>query len=214
MTHSDRDHVGGLIELIDYFQIDNIVLSYAYKNKEEKGDLLKELINKAISKKINIVYLNEKDILRDRYISFETIYPLIDTTEFHNNNAYSLVLKLRYKDYDEIFTGDIEEQEEEKINNKYTDYLNSDIIKVPHHGSKSSSTKEFVEHVMPRVAVISSGRNNRFGHPHKDVVERYMKYGIPIFNTATDGAITIKTDGHNMGISTYYSDKQIFPRIK
>ncbi len=214
MTHSDRDHVGGLIELIDYFKIDNIVLPYAYKNKEEEDILLKELIDRATKKNINMVYLNEKNVIRDKYILFETIYPLRDTTQFHNNNAYSLVLKLKYKAYDEILTGDIEKQEEEKINNKYTDYLNSDIIKVPHHGSNSSSTKEFIEYVMPRLAVISSGRNNRFGHPHKEVLERYMDYDIPIFNTSKDGAITIKTDGHNMGISTYYSKKQIFLGIK
>jgi competence protein ComEC len=214
MTHSDRDHVGGLIELIDYFEIDNIVLPYAYKNKEEEDILLKELIDRANRKNINIVYLNENNIIRDKYVSFETIYPLRDTTSFHNNNAYSLVLNLKYKAYNEIFTGDIEKQEEEKINNKYTDYLNSDIIKVPHHGSNSSSTKEFIEYVMPRLAVISSGRNNRFGHPHKEVLERYLDYDIPVFNTSIDGAITINTDGYNMGISTYYSNKQIFLGVK
>ncbi|GMQ56733.1 DNA internalization-related competence protein ComEC/Rec2 [Vallitalea sediminicola] len=214
MTHSDRDHVGGLIELVDYFKIDNILLPYAYKNKGEKDILLEELISRANEKKINIVYINEKDVIKDKYITFETLYPLKDTTTFHNNNAYSLVLKLKYKSFDELFTGDIEKEEEEKINNKYTDYLNSDIIKVPHHGSNSSSTKEFVEYVKPRLAVISSGRNNRFGHPHKEIVERYMKNDIPIFNTSTDGAITIKTDGYNMGINTYYSDKQIFLGVK
>ncbi|GKX31137.1 ComE operon protein 3 [Vallitalea longa] len=210
MTHSDRDHVGGLIELIDYFKIKNIIVPYAYKHKKEEDILLEELINKASKKKINVVYLKENDIIRDRYINFEALYPIDEIKEFPNNNAYSLVLNLKYKSFNELFTGDIEKQEEQKINYKYTDYLNSDIMKVPHHGSNTSSTEEFIKNVIPKVAVISSGRNNKFGHPHKEILDRYEKYDIPIFNTAWDGAITIKTDGNNIGLSTYYSNRHMF----
>lgn len=214
MTHSDRDHVGGLIELVDYFEIKNIIVPYAYKHKQEEDMLLDALIEKAIKNNINIVYLKANDIIRDRHITLEALYPLDGIKDFPNNNAYSLVLNLKYKSFNEMLTGDIEKHDEEIINNKYTDYMNSDIMKVPHHGSNTSSTEEFIENVMPKVAVISSGRNNKFGHPHKEIIERYERYDIPIFNTASDGAITIKTDGNNIGISTYYSDKRMFIKAK
>ena len=158
--------------------------------------------------------MKENDVIRDKYIKIETLYPLEGIENFHNNNAYSLVLNVKYKGFNELFTGDIEEQEEQKINNKYTDYLISDIMKVPHHGSKTSSSKEFVDNVMPLFAIISSGKNNKFGHPHKETLDRYEEYNIPILNTATDGAITIKTDGDNIGISTYLTDKHIFIKSK
>jgi competence protein ComEC len=207
MTHSDRDHIGGLIELIDCFKVDKLIIPYAYKNKTEDDYLLKELLAKANKKKVNIIYIKEGDVIKGRDISLESLFPLNDTTVFHNNNAYSLVLKLKYKCYKQLLTGDIEKEEEHVINENIAYRIKSDIIKVPHHGSKTSSTQKFIENVMPQIAIISAGRGNSYGHPHKEVVKRYNEFSIPIFNTSEDGAITISTDGNNIGISTYYSNR-------
>lgn len=212
MTHSDGDHIGGLIELIDYFIVDKVIIPSIYKNKEDV--LLGQLINKAASKGIPIVYINKGDVINDRDITFETLYPSTELREFHNNNAHSLVLKLKYKLFNVLLTGDIEKQEEQYINKKFADSIESDIIKVPHHGSSTSSTEEFVNNVKAKIAIISCGKKNRYGHPHKEVVERYLNNRTIILNTSVDGAITIKTDGYNMGVSTYYSKKQKFIKCK
>ncbi|MCT4598766.1 MAG: DNA internalization-related competence protein ComEC/Rec2 [Vallitalea sp.] len=207
LTHSDKDHIGGLIELIDHFKVDKIIMPCVYRDKDV---LLNKLILKANNKNIPLYYLDEGDRINDGNITFESLYPSSDIDEFHNNNAHSLVLKLKYKLYDILLTGDIEKQEEQYINSKYSNYMQCDILKVPHHGSSSSSTQQFINNVKPQIAVISCGKNNSYGHPNKEVVNRYRDKKILIFNTSIDGAITIKTDGYNYGISTYYSNRQEF----
>ena len=109
-----------------------------------------------------------------------------------NNN--SLVAKLIYKDFSMLFTGDIEEVAEKAILKKYEKHLEklkATVLKVPHHGSKTSSTQEFLNAVNPRVALIGVGKNNTFGHPNSDVLERLKKSGIKLFRTDEDGEINV-----------------------
>ncbi len=106
-----------------------------------------------------------------------------------NNN--SLVCKLNYLDFSVLFTGDIEKLAEEKIIQSNLEILNSTIIKVPHHGSNTSSTEKFIKAVNPKFALIGVGRNNKFGHPNLDVIERLTSLGIKIFRTDLNGEILI-----------------------
>ena len=115
-----------------------------------------------------------------------------------NNN--SLVCKLNYKNYSMLFTGDIEAIAEKAILKKYSKNLNilkSDILKVAHHGSKNSTSSEFLQKVLPEQTIISCGQNNRYGHPHKETIHRLKSCHTKIKRTDTNGAVIFreKRDG-------------------
>jgi competence protein ComEC len=112
------------------------------------------------------------------------------------------VFKIEAENSSLLFTGDIEEEAEHDL--LYLDeWLKSDIIKVPHHGGKTSSSVEFINAVNPQIAVVSAGKNNPFHHPHKKTLERYKKAGAELFRTDMDGAITITSVDDSFQISTW-----------
>ncbi len=123
--------------------------------------------------------VNEK-IEIEKNIKIEILWPTdkLITSNILNNN--SLVMKLTYNNFTALFTGDIEKIAEEEIINKYkeTNKLNSTIIKIAHHGSKTSSIQEFFNSVKPQIALIGVGANNNFGHPNEEVLERIKKFRL------------------------------------
>ena len=126
---------------------------------------------------IDILWPNEKDMIVDNWI---------------NNN--SLVFKLVYKDFSIMFTGDIEEVAEKGIVEQYSDNINklqANILKIAHHGSKTSTTEDFLKTISPKIALIGVGKNNTFGHPNEQVIERLKENGVKVYRTDTDGEISI-----------------------
>ena len=117
-------------------------------------------------------------------------------------NNRSLVLKLTYGAISFLFTGDIE-QEAESVLLQTSDDLRATVLKVPHHGSRTSSSEPFVRAVDPSVAVFSVQRDSRFGHPHPMVVERYKALGVHLLRTDEHGAITVRTDGQSVWVEPY-----------
>lgn len=203
VSHPDGDHIIGILELLDYIKINQIFIA----DTDAKNDLLKILEMKASKYNIPINKLSKGNIVKvDDSISFECIYPtkniLIDSDDYNNN---SLVLYMDYNNSKFLFTGDIEKEAEDRITKDYKK-LDVDILKVAHHGSKTSSTQNFVDMVQPKVAIISSGKNNYYGHPHKEVLDRYKN--INIYNTADEGAILIKPKNNKLIISTMRENEQ------
>lgn len=131
----------------------------------------------------------------EKNLFFDILWPSKNETvskNVINNNA--LVCKMVSKKVSMLFTGDIEQEAEKAILNKYKaniGILKSDILKVAHHGSKTSSTKEFLEEVKPNTAVIGVGKNNNFGHPNKSVLERLKRLGCRIYRTDESGEIIL-----------------------
>ncbi|HJQ27346.1 MAG TPA: hypothetical protein VKA60_25900 [Blastocatellia bacterium] len=119
-----------------------------------------------------------------------------------SNNNDSVVLRLVYGSISIMMTGDIEEPAEAALTAASRE-LHADVLKVPHHGSKTSSTAAFLDRVRPRSAIISVGEHSRFGHPHPLVVERYLSRAIRLFQTGRDGMVTVETDGSALDVSTY-----------
>lgn len=187
---------GGIITLIQKLKVKNIIIS---KQKED-NDNLKEFLKIIENKNINIILVEagkRLEIEKDIYI--DILWPS-DNSKVSENilNNNSIVAKINYNKVSILFTGDIEEKAEKEILLKYKineNILKANILKVAHHGSKSSSSKEFLERVSPDIAIIGVGKNNKFGHPNKEVINNILKYKTEIYRTDKDGEIKIKTDG-------------------
>lgn len=159
----------------------------------ENYQKFKEIVKE---RRIKFQVVNKGDRVEiERNIYFDILWPdnskLISENVLNNN---SIVCKLYYNNFSMLFTGDIEEIAEKEILRQYKDnrnILKSTIIKVPHHGSKTSSTQDFLEVVDSKFALIGVGKNNSFGHPNDEVIDRLKKYGTKIFRTDEMGEISL-----------------------
>jgi len=204
LTHSHDDHLKGLISVLDEMRV-NMVFTGPYNQKSEQYDKFLQSIRK---KNIDFKYLRKGDkIVLDEglyvYVLNPGDKPFVNTSSDMNNN--SLVLKIVYRDISLLLTGDIEREAEDELL-KSDVFLDSDIIKVAHHGSAFSSSPSFIEKVSPIISVIEVGYNN-YGQPDDDVVRRLEAIST-VFRTDKDGAVMLKTDGHFIYAETYLSKKK------
>ncbi len=198
ITHPDADHIGNAKFVVENYTVENVVLDS--ENSATTATYEKFLV--AIDEK-NIRVLDAKgikggvDVSGTRFnvgsLSFVVLGPLKD---YDDPNENSLVIQAIYGDTRVMLTGDAEKKNEADLVNKYN--LKSDILKVGHHGSDSSTTADFLNDVDPSIAIISCGKDNKFGHPHDEVVERLEAKGITIYRTDEVGSIIFKTDGKDL----------------
>ena len=186
ISHYHADHFVGFIELIDKYEIVEVLVTC-----HEPDDFLYHIfMNKLKEKNLKINIINKGD----RYIISEGVYfdiILADCVhEDYNDN--SIVLKFKYYNTDILFTGDLTSLQEVNILDQD---LESEILKVGHDGSRWSSSKEFLEAIQPKVCIIQSGRDNSFGHPHKEAIERLENIGCEVYNNQFNGTITLISDG-------------------
>lgn len=201
ISHPHKDHIGGMAYVLSKIKVEKFY-DPGFPYPSETYLQLLELVNE---KKISYKIAREGvEINIDPSVEIQVLYPprvLI----FDSPNDNSVVLRVKYKNIAVLFTGDIEKNAEYEIVKKYKnkpDRIVANILKVPHHGSWTSSTPNFITLVMPEVAIISCGRNNRFGHPHRSVIQRYKNYGVEILRTDKDGTIEIEIDGEDYKIKT------------
>ena len=193
LSHVHTDHTGGLDYLIKRFKV---------KELWDNGRLI---FPENFTANIKHRTLNRDDVVEGKGYSIYVFHPYPEFyTMYGNENVEadndSLVLKIKGKNKSFLFTGDIEEEAEEDVLH-IGKWLKSNVIKVPHHGSKTSAYKPFFEAVSPHVAIISAGRKNPFGHPHEETL--YALNGIRIFRTDLDGAIKIEESEKGLKIRTY-----------
>lgn len=162
----------------------------------------------ALEKNINLVYVKASDKLKIDGVTINILHPTkkLITENFSNNN--SIVCKLEYNSFSMLFTGDIEEMAEKEILKNYKNdfsLLKATVLKVGHHGSKTSSTEEFINAVNPQIALIGVGRNNKFGHPNNQVLERFRINKTKIYRTDEMGeiGITVNTKGKITNITSF-----------
>ncbi len=183
----------GAFYVLENMKVKNIVIGV----QAEKYENCVKFMKFAKKKNVKVIALKAGDIFKlDKETCFETIFPELDHTILENKiNNNSLVLKLVYKDFSMLFTGDIEEEAESYIASKYKDKLGADILKIAHHGSKTSSTETFIEFVKPKIALTGVGENNNFGHPNEEVIKRFETLNTKVYRTDINGEISIKVDG-------------------
>lgn len=196
VSHFDSDHCGGLMYILKNLKVKNIIIGKQYEEYEN----YKEFIKIAKDKKINIrvVEAGEK-ITIEKNLYIDVLWPINREKMVIQNaiNNNSLVFKLRYINFSMLFTGDIEEIAEKEILDNYkenTELLKSTILKVAHHGSKTSSTKEFINIVKPKYAVIGVGKDNKFGHPSNVTIENLKTINTEIYRTDEMGEISINVN--------------------
>ena len=186
ISHFDQDHSLGCAKIIENLTVSNLIL-----NKQlEENDIYKHIVSIAKQKKVNLIYVKAGDVITLNGVKIKILHPqekLIAENSINNN---SIVFKLEYKSFSILFTGDIENIAEEVILSKNIN-LKADILKVAHHGSKTSSSQRFIEAVSPKIALIGVGKNNMFGHPNREVIERLQSYGTKIYRTDECGEISI-----------------------
>lgn len=192
-THPHADHIGGLDDVIDNFEIGRIYLPQVIHTSKTFEDVLLAVQRKG--KKITPARAGV-NIVDEPDLQIYFISPVRD--DYNNLNHYSAVVKVDFLDKSFLFTGDAEKPNEEEMIEKYGARLKSHVLKVGHHGSNTSTTEEFIKIIEPDYAVISAGKDNRYGHPSPLIIERLQKYGIKIYRTDLQGTIIVHSDGQQI----------------
>ena len=199
VTHSDSDHYVGIRTLLENerFQIKHFILPFV--DKPDEAYLM--LVELAKKKGCKVYEMCRGDEIDTDGVMFTCLNP--EKKTYQDKNTGCLVLELKYKEYDMLLSGDMDESVEEELikHNLITDKM--DVLKVSHHGSDSASSEGFLMKYTPSIALVSVGEKNRYGHPAMAVMERLLKYCEKIYLTKDVGAITIETDGYHYQVSGY-----------
>ena len=178
VTHGDYDHMGEAINLVNNFKVEKVIF-----NCGEFNDLEKKLIKVLNKKKIEYYSCIKELSINNNKVCF------LNTKEYENENDNSSVIYTKLNGYKFIFMGDAGVEKEKDILDKYN-LSNIDVLKVGHHGSKTSTSKKFIDEIKPKYSIISVGKNNRYGHPNKEVLDTLID--SKIYRTDQDGSIMFK----------------------
>lgn len=203
VTHGDGDHYSGIMELLSEenteIKVDTLVLPAVY----EKQEALCNLKKMALQKEIRVASIHPGMYIEEGDLSITCIQP-DEKMEDQEGNASSLVLDVTFGDVNVLFTGDVEEEGEVLLTKNLKGLDGYEVLKVAHHGSKNSSSKEVLERVKPKVAIISAGRENSYGHPHTETLMRLKTWTNYIYSTARSGAITVESDGKDILVTGFH----------
>lgn len=199
MTHADADHVNGLLEIMENDQINiRYLIMPGIGIKTESYEKLEQ---KALQNGITIRYINAGMEFECGDINVKCLHPVKDYS-YASENDYSTVLLLSYEDVDLLLTGDIEDKGENSMMDA-CDLPDIDILKTAHHGSRYSTDEDFLQITRPEIALISCGKDNSYGHPHEELLERLEKAGVKIYVTAWTGAVTITGSSSGIQVDTF-----------
>lgn len=195
-THAHEDHIGGMDDIIKNFKIDNFYMPDAITTTKTFEDVLDAL------EETNVIFQTPK-VNQTFNLQDTTITTLSVTADEKNLNDTSIVLKVKHGTNTFLFMGDASTKIEKNLLNKD---IKSDVLKVGHHGSRYSTSLEFLKKVSPEYAVISVGENNTYKHPHKEILKRLEEQNIQIYRTDKQGTILAKSNGSIITFSTIKTD--------
>ncbi len=200
-THADADHVQGLEDVVDNFHVGKAIFGRASPSDRELDVLFARLQRNEIV----VERVRRGGDLNIGEVRVEILSPVGSLTAARaSDNDQSLVLRIVYGSQSFLLTGDVEAAAERQMLTSGT--ISSTVVKIPHHGSKTSSTAEFVNAVNAKYAVVSAGRRSQFGHPHREVVERWKLAGASVMTTPLSGTITFVTDGNSLNVGTFLNN--------
>jgi len=193
-THADSDHIGGLVGVLDHYNVSAFVTS----DLNADDSYLHMIRERASVKNIPLLEMKVENSIQVGDILLEVLWPE-EGFRPENDNQYSLVLQGTFHDFRFVLTGDIEaEQERAIVENASVE--DSVVLKAAHHGSKTASSEAFLEAVGPEFFIISCGKDNKFNHPAEEVLERAMAIDSKIFRTDRHGRLDFVSDGKNVTV--------------
>ena len=193
-THPDADHVSGLVEVFERYQVEQLMTDGSDYGETAVYDAVLEAAT-AEEAVVKTAVVGERIIIEDG-VTLQILHPN-DSRNEENRNENSVAMRLTYGDFAYLFTGDAEVFAERTMLQTGLP-LQATVFKAGHHGSRTSSTLPFLEAVQPRIMIVSAGADNRFGHPHPELLERARQVGASILRTDQLGTIELITDGHQM----------------
>ncbi|SFA95386.1 MULTISPECIES: DNA internalization-related competence protein ComEC/Rec2 [unclassified Bacillus (in: firmicutes)] len=196
LTHGDMDHVGGAVGVLNGIKVKEILIP----SVKETSETVKEVAKLAKQKQIQIVKVSKGDYWKSGPYSFEILNPKENFDG--ESNSGSIVILANMGEMNWLFTGDLDSLGEERLMKSYPS-LKVDVLKVGHHGSKYSSEDIFIQQIKPQWALISAGKGNRFGHPHREVLDKLQAIGSRVLRTDENGAITYRFSNEGGTFSVY-----------
>ncbi len=196
-THPHEDHIGGLDDIINNFNIKNFYMPDVITTTKTFEDVLDALENKNIA----LTIPNKNDTFKLGDATIKVLY--VGSEDEKDLNNTSIVLKATYQNVSFLLTGDASTKVEGNLDRKD---LESTVLKVAHHGSSTATNEEFLNLVNPKYAVISVGKDNQYNHPHTSVLNTLANHNITTYRTDEDGTIQMITDGVNIEINTMKTD--------
>ena len=201
-THPHADHIGGMSMVLQEFT----VLLVADSGYEATSALWRDYKEFLMTTPIPVIFPRRGDVIQLGNLELYVLHPSDPVDRYANTNNSSVVIRLEYGDVSFLFTGDVEAEGESEmlseLGNSASELLDVDILKVAHHGSRTSSSEAFLSVVTPEVAVISVGEGNRYGLPDEEVLHALAEVGAEVYRTDYDGTVVIWTDGSEYSVTT------------
>lgn len=196
LTHADHDHVEGAEEVLREIKVKEIHITPSSLSKE----VMKDVFIEAKQRNIPIKEQMAGTYWQMGEAFFQYLWPF--DTQYEGNND-SLVLYMKWKEFEALFTGDLEQAGEMELMSKFPKLEGINLFKAGHHGSKTSSSEMFIQKIQPTLTIFCAGENNRYGHPHEEVVERYRALGLQTLTTGVSGTIEITVKDKGMIIRNF-----------
>lgn len=190
-THPDLDHIGGLLDVLERYQVHSMLTTTNINETPVSAAFKESILNEGSTV---IEAEAGQVILLGEHVYIQVLSPRGDETNWETNNA-SIVTRIVYGDTALLLSGDASKEIEDFLVEQFGTQLKSDVLKLGHHGSKTSTGEKWLDVVQPFYAVVSAGLDNRYGHPHQEVMSRVLARGIESNSTAIDGMVTFYSDG-------------------
>lgn len=205
VSHGDQDHISGLMWLLE--EDTGIEIGRLFLPLPGKGEEIYEKLESAAARKgVKTDYICTGDLIQSGKLSLSCLHPYSDTLS-SDRNGHSEVLLAEYGDFSMLLMGDLGTEGEAEIAEVWDEKKQVQILKAGHHGSSTSSSELFLDTVRPQIAVLSYGKDNSYGHPHPEVIERLEERGIASWATEEQGMITVRTDGKELEIQGFLKNR-------